>query len=139
MEVTLPRLSVDQKKRLDEAVARVSGFKKKGREGMPFQAHIVSKKPLLKGLYDVRGSAMLLDVYNMYMVRFEDLLIPWGPDLHVVLAADLSGKDGVDLGALKSNQGFNNYGIAKGVETDRRRTVLIMSTQFNAVFAYAQL
>lgn len=72
-----------------------------------------------------------------------------GPDVHVVLIA---AKDAVDdanflksstekleLGALKGNEGDQNYDIPAGTELDKFQTVSIYCERFNANFGAAPL
>lgn len=72
-----------------------------------------------------------------------------GPDVHVVLIAlkdaddDAnflkSGTDRIELGALKGNEGDQNYDIPTGTDLAKFQTVSIYCERFNANFGAAPL
>ena len=72
-----------------------------------------------------------------------------GPDVHVVLARGddpnlaheiVQGQlDSVELGALKGNQGDQNYDLSTPVDLQRYNTVVIYCVRFHAIFGLAQL
>jgi hypothetical protein len=72
-----------------------------------------------------------------------------GPDVHVVLIAVKdadddanflkSGTDRVELGALKGNEGDQNYDIPSGTDLAKFQTVSIYCERFNANFGAAPL
>ncbi len=72
-----------------------------------------------------------------------------GPDVHVVLIAVKdadddanflkSGTDRVELGALKGNEGDQNYDIPAGTDLAKFQTVSIYCERFNANFGAAPL
>ena len=67
-----------------------------------------------------------------------------GPDLRVILVAgpvsdDLDGDGYLDLGALKGNQGTQQYAIPAGTDLDRYGTVVIWCRAFSVAFAQAPL
>jgi hypothetical protein len=72
-----------------------------------------------------------------------------GPDVHVVLIAAKDAEDDanflksdtsrVELGALKGNEGDQNYAIPKGADLARFQTVSIYCERFNANFGAAPL
>jgi len=72
-----------------------------------------------------------------------------GPDVHVLLvrAEDkaLGGEivkgelDGVELGALKGNQGDQNYDLPASVDLNKYQAVAIYCERFHAIFGVARL
>jgi Electron transfer DM13 len=72
-----------------------------------------------------------------------------GPDVHVVLARGddpnlaheiVRGQlDDVELGALKGNQGDQNYDLSTPVDLQRYNTVVIYCVRFHAIFGLAHL
>lgn len=82
------------------------------------------------------------------ILRFDDLDVTNGPDLHVILTpvgsaegrADVMTSGYVDLGGLKGNRGNQNYDIPPGVDLSSGDwTVVIYCQPFHVVFATAQL
>ena len=72
-----------------------------------------------------------------------------GPDVHVVLIAAKDADDDanflknstekLELGALKGNEGDQNYDIPAGTDLDKFQTVSIYCERFNANFGAAPL
>ena len=72
-----------------------------------------------------------------------------GPDVHVVLIAAKDADDNanflknstekLELGALKGNEGDQNYDIPAGTDLDKFQTVSIYCERFNANFGAAPL
>ena len=72
-----------------------------------------------------------------------------GPDVHVILIAAKDAEDDanflksdtsrVELGALKGNEGDQNYAIPKGTDLSKFQTVSIYCERFNANFGAAPL
>jgi hypothetical protein len=72
-----------------------------------------------------------------------------GPDVHVVLIAAKDADDDanflknstekIELGALKGNEGDQNYDIPKGTDLQKFQTVSIYCERFNANFGAAPL
>ncbi len=72
-----------------------------------------------------------------------------GPDVHVILIAVkdaddnanflTSGTERVELGALKGNEGDQNYDIPAGTDLNKFTTVSIYCERFNANFGTAPL
>ena len=72
-----------------------------------------------------------------------------GPDVHVVLIAAKDADDDanflknstekLELGALKGNEGDQNYDIPAGADIDKFQTVSIYCERFNANFGAAPL
>ncbi len=88
------------------------------------------------------------DATGALMMRFEDLRMLNGPDLHVYLSpadapqsfADLSvqGVDPVDVGQLKSSDGNQNYTLPD-IDLTQFRSVVVYSTSLDLIYTYAPL
>jgi hypothetical protein len=80
-----------------------------------------------------------------HVLRFEDLQVTNGPDLHVLLAANPAPANSeglgeyIDLGKLKGNLGNQNYDIPAGTDLSRYQSVVIYCKPFHVVFATATL
>ena len=82
-------------------------------------------------------------------LRLSDFTTSNGPDVHVLLvrAEDkaLGGEivkgdlDGVELGALKGNQGDQNYDLPASVDLTKYQAVTIYCERFHAIFGVARL
>jgi hypothetical protein len=82
-------------------------------------------------------------------LRLTDFTTSNGPDVHVVLlrAEDkqleqelMKGElDHVDLGALKGNQGDQNYDLPAATDLNQYQTVAIYCERFHALFGLAKL
>ena len=82
-------------------------------------------------------------------LRLTDFMTANGPDVHVVLvrAEDkaleqeiVKGElDSVELGALKGNQGDQNYDLPAAVDLNQYQAVAIYCERFHAVFGVARL
>ena len=78
------------------------------------------------------------------MLTLTNFEVDNGPDLRVYLVAgparDESGVDDFeDLGALKGNQGNQQYELPSGVDLERYSTVVIWCRAFSVNFARAPL
>jgi len=82
------------------------------------------------------------------ILRFDEIDITNGPDLHVILSpvASADSRDDVmaggyvDLGSLKGNRGSQNYDIPPGVDlTSGEWTIVIYCQPFHVIFATAEL
>jgi hypothetical protein len=82
-------------------------------------------------------------------LRLTDFSTSNGPDVHVVLAANsdpglknnVPGKalQSIEVGALKGNQGDQEYGLPAHVDLAQYDTVVIYCVRFRAVFGSAKL
>jgi hypothetical protein len=82
-------------------------------------------------------------------LRLSDFSTSNGPDVHVVLSrsedANLQQEivkgqlDRIELGALKGNQGDQNYDVPASVDLGRYDAVVIYCERFHAVFGVAKL
>ena len=82
-------------------------------------------------------------------LRLTDFMTSNGPDVHVVLAKSddkgltqeiVKGQlDSVELGALKGNQGDQNYDLMASVDLQEYNAVVLYCERFHAVFGVARL
>jgi hypothetical protein len=82
-------------------------------------------------------------------LRLSDFTTSNGPDVHVLLARSedkalesevVKGDlDGVELGALKGNQGDQNYDLPAAADLNKYQAVVIYCERFHAVFGVAKL
>ena len=97
--------------------------------------------------HDGSGSVRVLrlDPYEDQIVRFENLDVLNGPDLHVYLSAKENVEsladigDFIDLGKLRGNQGNQNYVVPLNVDATKFKSVVIFCQPFKVVFASANL
>lgn len=85
---------------------------------------------------------------NKYL-RLSDFATSNGPDVHVLLARAedkalesevVQGSlDSVELGALKGNQGDQNYDLPAAVDLNKYQAVVIYCERFHAIFGLARL
>jgi hypothetical protein len=82
-------------------------------------------------------------------LRLSDFTTSNGPDVHVLLVR-AEGKaleselvkgdlDSVELGALKRNQGDQNYDLPKAADLNKYQAVVIYCERFHAIFGVAKL
>ena len=82
-------------------------------------------------------------------LRLSDFTTSNGPDVHVLLAraedkaleaeAVKGDIESVELGALKGNQGDQNYDLPAAVDLNKYQAVVIYCERFHAIFAVARL
>jgi electron transfer DM13 len=82
-------------------------------------------------------------------LRFSDFATSNEPDVHVLLARAEDkalesevvegGLDGVELGALKGNQGDQNYDLPAATDLNKYQAVVIYCERFHAIFGVARL
>ena len=81
------------------------------------------------------------------VLRFEDLDVTNGPDLHVLVSThadpmtkgELRDAGYSTLGQLKGNRGDQNYEIPSSVDPDSIRSVIIYCMPFHVIFSVAPL
>jgi hypothetical protein len=111
-------------------------------------------KPIATGIFhgqvhSTSGRAAIYKAHGKEILRITDFKTSNGPDVHVVLIAADDAKDNdnflksnverVELGALKGNEGDQNYDIPEGTDLKKFRTVAIYCERFNATFGAAPL
>jgi hypothetical protein len=82
-------------------------------------------------------------------LRLSDFLTLNGPDVHVllvraedrVLESEIvkGALDGVEIGALKGNQGDQNYDLPAAADLNKYQAVVIYCERFHAIFGVAKL
>lgn len=87
------------------------------------------------------GNATIFELEDgSRVLRLEEFEVTNGPDLHVLLVpAEGSMEDAVNLGSLKGNIGDQNYEIPDDVDIDALGDVLIYCVAFSVNFATATL
>ena len=94
------------------------------------------------------GDVFLIELEDgSRIVRFENLDVPNGPDLRVILSPSglVDDRDAyhvggfLDLGELKGNQGSQNYEIPADVDLSEYSTVAIFCLRFNYTFNAATI
>ncbi len=90
--------------------------------------------------YKTSGDVKTLTVDGALYLRFEDFQTTNGPDLFVYLVEPGEDTaDGIRLGALKGNQGNQNYMIPKDVDLTKHSRVVIWCRAFDADFGTGDL
>lgn len=90
--------------------------------------------------YKTSGNIKTLAVDDTLYLRFEDFQTTNGPDLFVYLVEPGENTaDGIRLGALKGNQGNQNYMIPKDVDLTKHSRVVIWCRAFDADFGTGDL
>ncbi len=109
-------------------------------DNMPSNAPVILEEAMLVArAHDVTGKALLVQVGEEKIVRFENLKTINGPDLRIYLSAGLNADDIVDLGAIRATEGNVNYAVPAGTDTTKYNNVLIWCRTFGILFSYAQL
>jgi len=89
------------------------------------------------------GPVSLVAVDGKTFLRFEDVAIQNGPDLHVYLGRGMGGAyDGsrdLYLGALKATNGSFNYELPAGTTLSDYKSVVVWCRAFTVLFTWADL
>ena len=89
------------------------------------------------------GPVSLIELDGKTYLRFDDVVIQNGPDLHVYLARGTGGAyDGsrdLYLGALKATNGSFNYELPAGTPLADYRSVVVWCRAFTVLFTWADL
>jgi hypothetical protein len=96
--------------------------------------------------HEGEGTAVILQLNDQQVLRFEEFRVTNGPDLHVILSknpnptnrSDL-GDDYIDLGQLKGNVGSQNYELPTNLDLSEYQSVVIYCMPFHVLFASAAL
>ena len=92
------------------------------------------------GIHDAQG-----DVYSIPLedgsnvLRLENFQSTNGPDLFVYLATDENASEFINLGALKANNGNQNYEIPDDTDLEKYNKILIWCKSFSVLFGSAEL
>jgi hypothetical protein len=101
-------------------------------------------------LHQTSGRATIYkDAEGKMYLRLSDFTTSNGPDVHVLLAKAedktlvqeiVNGNlDSVELGALKGNQGDQNYDLPATADLNQYQAVVIYCERFHAIFGVAKL
>ncbi len=97
----------------------------------------------LDDLHRGSGPVTLVELDGKTFVRFENVAIQNGPDLHVYLARGMGGAyDGgrdLYLGALKATNGSFNYELPAGTAVADYKSVVVWCRAFTVLFTWADL
>jgi hypothetical protein len=89
------------------------------------------------------GPVSLIELDGKTYLRFDNVAIQNGPDLHVYLARGIGGAyDGsrdLYLGALKATNGSFNYELPVGTPLADYRSVVVWCRAFTVLFTWADL
>ena len=89
------------------------------------------------------GPVSLVELDGKTLLRFENVAIQNGPDLHVYLARGMGGAyDGgrdLYLGALKATNGSFNYELPAGTVISDYKSVVVWCRAFTVLFTWADL
>jgi hypothetical protein len=89
------------------------------------------------------GPVSLVELDDKTFLRFENVAIQNGPDLHVYLARGMGGTyDGgrdLYLGALKATNGSFNYELPAGTAVADYKSVVVWCRAFTVLFTWADL
>jgi hypothetical protein len=89
------------------------------------------------------GPVKLVEIDGKTFLRFENVAIQNGPDLHVYLGRGMGGAyDGrrdLYLGALKATNGSFNYELPPGTTTTDFKSVVVWCRAFSVLFTWADL
>ncbi len=142
IEDNLEAMDVSTRAKFDQEVRSMQGKPSMVTDAMPAtqtQPKILSQGMFKARSHEVEGKALLVQAGDQKIVRFEDFKTVNGPDLRIYLSAGLSGKDYVDLGAIRATEGNINYMIPAGTDTEKYRYVLVWCRTFGVLFSYAEL
>jgi hypothetical protein len=83
----------------------------------------------------VSGGVKIYQQGNTYIAQLNPFNITSGPDLKVYLSKAATPSEFINLGALKSNTGEQNYAIPANVDFAQYKYMLIHCQQYNHLFA----
>lgn len=151
----------DKQKAIDYVAARLAETESLDDPNLPaIDADPANVALLLSGPFvtvdAVRSATGTASIYRLSdgrrLLRIEGLDVINGPDLHVLLSAfpapktredlDQASQYEIDLGALKSPQGSQNYIIedpAFNADNYTEGSVVLYSTRYDDIFSYAPL
>jgi hypothetical protein len=92
------------------------------------------------GIHDAQGDAYTIPLEDgSNVLRLENFQSTNGPDLFVYLSTDENTSEFINLGALKANNGNQNYEIPDDTDLDKYNKVLIWCKSFSVLFGSAEL
>jgi len=111
----------------------------------PTGPHVLAMGQLQRvdDLHRGTGPVALVELEGKTFLRFENVAIQNGPDLHVYLARGMGGAyDGgrdLYLGALKATNGSFNYELPAGTSVADYKSVVVWCRAFTVLFTWADL
>lgn len=108
-------------------------------------ARLLSRGELqrIDDLHRGSGPVVLFDLDGKLVLRFEDVAIQNGPDLHVYLGRGAGGAyDGARdlyLGTLKATNGTFTYELPAGTRVEDYKSVVVWCRAFAVLFTWADL
>jgi hypothetical protein len=106
---------------------------------MPPTPTILAQGEFKPRAHEVAGKAILIQVDQKRILRFEDFETINGPDLRIYLATDASDDDFVELGKIKATKGNVNYEIPNNIDTAKYNHVLVWCKPFSVLFSWSEL
>jgi len=92
------------------------------------------------GIHDAQGDAYTIPLEDgSTVLRLENFQSTNGPDLFVYLSTDDNASEFINLGALKANNGNQNYEIPDDTDLSKYNKVLIWCKSFSVLFGSAEL
>lgn len=128
-----------KKRRYLQAMENMGNEKIELEETMPAEARTLVQGTFVDGAHSVDGTALVIEFNGQKTLRLEQFATLNGPNLHIYLATDASGKDFVDLGVIKATHGDVNYLIPSDVDLNRYTHVLVWCVPFRVLFGSAAL
>ena len=108
-------------------------------EPMPSnQPRVLGEAPMIARAHNVAGKALIVQIGDQKLLRFQDLKTINGPDLRIYLSTGLNVEDAIDLGTIRATEGNVNYTLPAGTDTTKYHNVLIWCRAFSVLFSYAQ-
>ena len=103
----------------------------------------VGELGFVDSVHNGKGPVKIVEVGGTRFVRFENVAIQNGPDLHVYLSPDTGGKyvdaTSLYLGPLKATNGSFNYELPANVDLARYHSVIVWCRAFSVLFTWADL
>jgi hypothetical protein len=100
---------------------------------------IIARGTFQDAAHPTKGDALLIDMEDKMVLRFEDFKTDSGPGLYVYLSVDESANDYVNIGKLEAIEGNMNYDVPQGTNTTKYNHALIWCEPFSVLFGYAVL
>ncbi|MBA4719352.1 MAG: DM13 domain-containing protein [Nitrosopumilus sp.] len=92
------------------------------------------------GIHDAQGDAYTIPLEDgSTVLRLENFESTNGPDLFVYLSTDDNASEFINLGALKANNGNQNYEVPDDTDLSKYNKVLIWCKSFSVLFRSAEL
>lgn len=108
-------------------------------DAMPSAPNLLAQGEFKPRAHEVEGKALLINVDNKKIIRFEGFETINGPNLHIYLSSELGDSDFIDLGKIKATKGNVNYELPEDVDLNSYNKVLVWCVPFGVLFSYAEL